>query len=84
MKGQEKINPLQALSGIKAPEKFCPFKEQIKCDVNFPYRTFDASCNNIENPWWGKAGSPFKRWMPADYSDREFIEFPKFIISDLI
>jgi len=64
---QEQV--LKVLQAIRAPEKFCPFKEQIACDPNFPYRSLDGSCNNLKNPWWGKAGTPFKRWMSADYSD---------------
>jgi len=68
---------LDILSTIKAPEKFCPFKEQINCNINFPYRTLDGSCNNIANPWWGKAGMPFKRWMPADYSDQFKLNEPR-------
>lgn len=74
-----KSKPLQfkELATLKAPEKFCPFKEPVKCNPFFPYRTFDGSCNNEKNPWWGKSGSPFKRWTPPDYSDRFKLNEPR-------
>lgn len=70
-------NPMKALSSFKAPEKFCPFKEPIQCNPLFPYRTFDGSCNNVKNTWWGKSGTPFKRWTPADYSDQFKLNEPR-------
>jgi len=70
-------NPLEVLSKLNAPSKFCPFKKEIECSPEFPYRSLDGSCNNIENPWWGKAGTPFRRWMSADYSDEFKLNDPR-------
>lgn len=72
-----KSNPLETLAQLKAPEKFCPFKKQTTCNQDFPYRSFDGSCNNLLNPWLGKTGTPFLRWMPADYSDQFKLNDPR-------
>ena len=40
-----------------------------ECDENSPYRTYDGSCNNLENPDWGKAFTPQGRLMPALYDN---------------
>ena len=39
------------------------------CDAYAPYRTPDASCNNLENPLWGSANSAFQRTLLPNYSD---------------
>uniref|UniRef100_A0A182PUT0 Heme peroxidase 1 n=1 Tax=Anopheles epiroticus TaxID=199890 RepID=A0A182PUT0_9DIPT len=36
---------------------------------NAPYRTFDGTCNNLQNPSWGAANTLFARLIPAKYSD---------------
>ena len=33
------------------------------------YRTFDGSCNNLQNPSWGSANSPLQRMLPAQYEN---------------
>ncbi|GMT14395.1 hypothetical protein PFISCL1PPCAC_5692, partial [Pristionchus fissidentatus] len=33
------------------------------------YRTFDGSCNNLQNPLLGAAFTPFSRLLPAQYDD---------------
>lgn len=33
------------------------------------YRTFDGSCNNLQNPSWGSANSPLKRLLPPQYEN---------------
>ena len=40
-----------------------------RCDPTARYRAADASCNNLENPLWGKAGTPFQRTLLPVYSD---------------
>ncbi|XP_053671837.1 peroxidase-like [Anopheles nili] len=40
-----------------------------QCDANTPYRTFDGSCNNLQNPSWGSANTPYGRLLPAEYGD---------------
>ena len=65
------VDPQSALKNFKAPEKFCPFKKPLNCNPQFPYRTLDGSCNNLQNTWWGRSEAPFKRWLSADYSDRK-------------
>ena len=47
----------------------CTFTEPINCDVNFPYRTLDGSCNNLGVNWMGKAKTPYKRILRAAYAD---------------
>jgi len=74
---QAKQDPREALKTLQAPEKFCPFKKPVTCQIEFPYRSFDGSCNNLNNTWWGKAGTPFKRWLPADYSDQFKLNEPR-------
>jgi len=72
------INNLNDLSKLKAPARFCPFKQQqTKCDPQFPYRSFDGSCNNLNNFWWGRAESPFKRFLDPDYSDQFKLNEPR-------
>ena len=33
------------------------------------YRTFDSTCNNLNNPLWGAANTAFSRLCPAQYED---------------
>ncbi|KAJ8043608.1 Peroxidasin [Holothuria leucospilota] len=42
---------------------------QGECNPLDVYRTIDGSCNNLNNPYWGKSMTPFKRLIPAQYSD---------------
>jgi len=42
------------------------------CDRNEKYRSYDASCNNLENPLWGTSNSPFQRTLLPAYSDGVF------------
>ncbi|XP_019643307.1 PREDICTED: peroxidasin-like [Branchiostoma belcheri] len=46
--------------------------EQLAVAANcsiYKYRTADGSCNNIDNPHWGAALRPFKRFMLPKYDD---------------
>ena len=39
------------------------------CNALAPYRSADATCNNLENPLWGSANSAFQRILLPKYSD---------------
>ncbi|XP_050063420.1 myeloperoxidase-like [Aphis gossypii] len=47
-------------------EKCAP---RITCDPNAKYRTINGSCNNLQNPSWGEALTPFYRYMNPMFSD---------------
>ena len=47
----------------------CPAHvKPMHCEIE-RYRTFTAHCNNLENPSWGAANTPFVRYLPPVYSD---------------
>lgn len=53
------------LGQITVPKEFCPYAQKLNCDPNNRYRTYDGSCNNLNNPWYGKTETPLKRlWRP--------------------
>lgn len=64
-------------SNFELPSMYCPFKGQIQCDPNEPYRRYDGSCNNLDFPWWGQADMPYKRWLRPAYSDPEQLSEPR-------
>ncbi|XP_043797588.1 peroxidase isoform X1 [Apis laboriosa] len=50
--------------------------QEIRCGDSFPrncekarYRTYDGSCNNLNNPTWGMANTRYGRLLPANYGD---------------
>ncbi|KAJ8315997.1 hypothetical protein KUTeg_006011 [Tegillarca granosa] len=47
----------------------CPFQIIPRCNTNYPYRQPDGSCNNLKHPLWGKAFTPFERFIPGFYDD---------------
>jgi len=61
-------DPFAVLSKLKAPPRFCP-QQALNCSAGAPYRTFDGSCNNQANSWWGQSERPYKRWLTPDYAD---------------
>ena len=82
-----KINPFQAITGLKqlsfintAMMSHC-LKQDIMCDYTSKYRTADGSCNNLQNPIWGKSFTPFNRLLPAMYGDG--IDSPRRAMSGL-
>nr|XP_040237277.2 peroxidase-like isoform X1 [Anopheles coluzzii] len=44
-----------------------------QCDSSSPYRTFDGTCNNLQNPSWGSANTPYGRLLPAEYGDGVYV-----------
>lgn len=38
-------------------------------EMNYEFRTFDGSCNNVKNPSYGKSNKPFLRKVPALYNN---------------
>ena len=55
---------------------FCPYKIspelKLKCaTADKRFRTLDGSCNNLANPWLGKANTIYKRYMSLSYQDNK-------------
>ncbi|KAK3577764.1 hypothetical protein CHS0354_003769 [Potamilus streckersoni] len=44
-------------------------KNDYVCNAESPYRTPDGSCNNLDNPTWGKCFEPQRRILPAAYDN---------------
>ena len=58
----------------------CPFSAAITCDKTSPYSSLDGSCNNLNSPYMGKANTPLKRLLPAEYADGK--DLPKSVGAD--
>jgi hypothetical protein len=41
--------------------------DEIMCDPNYEFRTIDGTCNNLDKPEWGSAGSELLRGSEYDY-----------------
>ncbi|XP_064485393.1 peroxidase-like [Ornithodoros turicata] len=60
------------LSMFKEVRKLAPFCKKLyraECDPHHAYRSFDGSCNNMEQPNWGRARTCMKRIMSPAYDD---------------
>jgi len=55
---------------LQAPPRFCPFSNEVPCDIVSKYRTLDGACNNPGSPMLGRTQTPFKRYMPVSYDDK--------------
>ncbi len=53
----------------KRQTETCPFDEELTCDSTSKYPNFDGSCNNLLNPYYGKAETPYVRLLDAEYDD---------------
>lgn len=53
---------------VASVSQMCPPEPQ-DCNVTSPYRTADGSCNNLDNPSWGKAGTCMPRLLEPDYAN---------------
>lgn len=47
---------------------FCIRRDAI-CDASAKYRTIDGSCNNLQNPLWGRSNRPHLRFLKPKYMD---------------
>ncbi len=47
----------------------CAYSTPITCNVNQKYSNLDGSCNNLNNPYWGRVNTPLVRSLPAEYRD---------------
>jgi hypothetical protein len=41
----------------------------VVCNAGDKYRSYNGSCNNLQNPSWGAALTPFYRLADAEFSD---------------
>ncbi|KAJ8304774.1 hypothetical protein KUTeg_018357 [Tegillarca granosa] len=44
-------------------------KPVVECDLSYPYRTADGSCNNEKHVLWGKSDTLQPRFLDPDYDD---------------
>lgn len=44
-------------------------EQKLKCNPHERFRSIDGTCNNLKNPNWGAALTPFVRIESADYAD---------------
>lgn len=51
---------------------YCPYPS-MSCDPDYPFRSFDGSCNNLKYPILGRSMTPHRRLLPANYVDGEYI-----------
>jgi peroxidase len=47
----------------------CPFQVNITCDSTAKYRSYDGTCNNLNNPILGSINTPYVRVLPPAYGD---------------
>ena len=49
--------------------KLCPFNDiNVKCNDS-DYESYDGSCNNLDNPFYGKSNTPFQRYLSPSYDN---------------
>lgn len=74
-----KLSPAEILNGLSLIDmsrtllwEECPdHVKPIPCTVE-RYRTYTGHCNNLKNPSWGSAFTPFVRYLPPVYADGKF------------
>ncbi|KAL1475158.1 hypothetical protein MTO96_037483 [Rhipicephalus appendiculatus] len=47
----------------------CSCATNVECDPEKPFRELGGTCNNLEHPLWGSAGSCMRRELPPAYND---------------
>lgn len=55
--------------GVSKRQTGCLFSSEITCDSDSKYSNFDGSCNNLVNPYYGKAETPLGRLLTPVYED---------------
>jgi hypothetical protein len=56
-------------SSVEIESRNCPFSAtNIVCNSN-DYQSFDGSCNNLDNQFFGKSNTPYKRLLSPEYGD---------------
>jgi peroxidase len=66
----EATNNPEGYENYKIPAKYCPKPySHYPCNPDYPYRSFDGSCNNLERPYYGAAFTPYKRLHKSEYDD---------------
>jgi hypothetical protein len=64
------FDALNLLGNVKAPNDLCPFRLNTACNPSDRFSQIDGSCNNVQNPWFGKSETPYKRYMTPSYDDQ--------------
>ena len=57
-------------------EELCP--RPPPCDNFARFRTYDGSCNNLENPKFGWTFTPYQRILPNAYHDSNYTMFENY------
>ncbi|XP_021708476.1 chorion peroxidase [Aedes aegypti] len=47
----------------------CQHQRLYKCDPNYPYRSYNGICNNLQHATWGQAGNPMKLEIAPCFDD---------------
>eukprot|EP00095_Tigriopus_kingsejongensis_P000560 maker-scaffold776_size99073-snap-gene-0.17 protein:Tk00560 transcript:maker-scaffold776_size99073-snap-gene-0.17-mRNA-1 annotation:"hypothetical protein DAPPUDRAFT_312923" len=73
---EKNLSPEEAGFGLRmfdtdsssAIDDICPWTPAPECDQNMKYRSFDGTCNNLKEPNYGRAVTPFQRILLPVYS----------------
>ena len=89
---QFKLSPDEVLNGLPLMDMSrtplwseCPAHvKPMPCTVE-RYRTFTGHCNNLKNPSWGAAFTPFVRYLPPVYANGKLeIICPQIILTNFL
>ena len=50
-------------------EETCPANPNCEDAIRSKFRTADGSCNNLQNPLWGRSGTQTQRVIAPNYAD---------------
>ena len=63
------ISRREIVNSIQIDSRNCPFSStNIVCNPR-DYQSYDGSCNNLNNPFYGKSNTPYKRLISPSYGD---------------